>query len=309
MKKEPISFIHIPKTAGTSFRRAAEKYFPEKSIIRNYGPKSPETQEGIRLLDLGKDQYPLVRFMNSVSWDFYCGHVNFNETCAFSQVNRVVTFVRDPVEQVISHFSHFKRWYGYQKSIEDFVQARTTQNLQSKYLSSVDIRMLGLVGITEKFDESVEIFNKTFDCQFEVMHQNANDLRKEYDKDLKALIRECNQDDLILYENALELHRQRYRIFRDNQTWVHGSGQLTPAGMVRGWAYPAVGDQPVELTVLVNDQAVSDLFATEPRNHLRQFGSPRAGYTGFSQKLDVKEGDSVKVLVRSTGQVLLDLLA
>ncbi len=309
MKKYPISFIHIPKTAGTSFRRAAEKYFPEKDLIRNYGPNSPETHEQIRQLDLSKDQYPLVRFMNSSDWGFYCGHVNFNDTCAFSPVHHVVTFLRDPIEQVISHYSHFQRWYGYQKSIEDFVRTRSTQNLQSKYLSSVDIRLLGLIGITEKFDESVEIFNKKFDCQLEVMRQNANDLKQEYDKDLKNLIRECNQDDLTLYESALTLHAQRYQLFLDNQPWVHGSGQLTPAGIVRGWAFPSEGDGPVELTVTVNEKAVSDITATEPRNHLRQFNCPRAGYVGFSHKLEVKKGDSVKVLVRGTGQVLVDLLA
>ena len=309
MNKQPISFIHIPKTAGTSFRKAAEKYFPEKSIIRNYGPKSPETHEKIRALDLASDRYPLVSFMEDATWAFYCGHVNFNETCAFSKVGRVVTFVRDPVDQVISHYSHFKRWYGYQKSIEDFVQTRSTQNLQSKYLSSVDINMLGLVGITEQFNESIEIFNRAFNCNFEVMRQNANNLKREYDENLKSLIREVNQDDITLYNRASVLHRQRYQIHRDHQIWVHGSGQLTPAGMVRGWAFSSDGDTPVELNVDVNGETVSAVTAKEPRNHLRQFGFPRAGYTGFSQKLDLKKGDSVKVLVQGTGQVLIDLVA
>ena len=38
-------FVHIPKTAGTSFRLGADQYFGEKMVCRDYGPKAPETSE------------------------------------------------------------------------------------------------------------------------------------------------------------------------------------------------------------------------------------------------------------------------
>ena len=205
MSFKSVSFIHIPKTAGTSFRKAAENYFSQNEIVRNYGPRSPETHESIRALDLKKDQYPLVKLMGKLPHKFYGGHVNFNETCAFTPVSQIVTFIRNPVDQVISHYGHFKRWYGYEKGIEEFVKSKVYQNLQTRYLSSVDITMLGLVGVTEYYDESLELFNNRFGCEFNSLVMKRNEEKEDQSQDLKSLIHSHNKNDIELYEKGLKI--------------------------------------------------------------------------------------------------------
>jgi hypothetical protein len=40
--------VHVPKTAGTSFRQALEKYFGQSQVIRDYGPDAPATSEVVQ---------------------------------------------------------------------------------------------------------------------------------------------------------------------------------------------------------------------------------------------------------------------
>ena len=44
----PIIYLHIPKTAGTSFRMSAEQYFGPDQVLNDYGEESPNTSEDIR---------------------------------------------------------------------------------------------------------------------------------------------------------------------------------------------------------------------------------------------------------------------
>ena len=54
----PLFFIHISKTAGSSFRVAAERYFGKEHVFYDYGPKANETNPDIRTLDYEKrDRY------------------------------------------------------------------------------------------------------------------------------------------------------------------------------------------------------------------------------------------------------------
>lgn len=48
MNKNRILFIHIPKTAGTSFRLASKDYFKEDNTYFDYSLNSVETSEIIK---------------------------------------------------------------------------------------------------------------------------------------------------------------------------------------------------------------------------------------------------------------------
>ena len=47
----PLFFIHISKTAGSSFRVAAERYFGKEHVFYDYGPKANETNPDIPLYE------------------------------------------------------------------------------------------------------------------------------------------------------------------------------------------------------------------------------------------------------------------
>ena len=46
-KKQHLLFVHIPKTAGTSFRLAAQQFYGENNVFFDYGLESVETSKEI----------------------------------------------------------------------------------------------------------------------------------------------------------------------------------------------------------------------------------------------------------------------
>ena len=64
-------FIHIPKTAGTSFRKAAEEYYGLERICYDYAPHSGETSKiVIQEVYENKDNFSFLKKLNDNSIEF-----------------------------------------------------------------------------------------------------------------------------------------------------------------------------------------------------------------------------------------------
>ncbi|MCP5325079.1 MAG: hypothetical protein H7A09_01980 [Oceanospirillaceae bacterium] len=298
-----LFFVHIPKTAGTSFRQAAEDFWGAANVLRNYGPKSPATSQ--KISELGRDPFELFRLIAELDAPMYTGHVRVDTAVHLFPARRVVTFVRNPEEQVVSHYRHAKRWNGFDGDLRAFILNGGTQNLQSRYMAGLHPELFGLIGITEKYDQSLDMFNAHFGLGFAHRTDNTNDFAGEpLDAELRALLRERNRQDMHLYQRCVALHTERWRLFEQGLEWTHGViGNLTKQS-IQGWAYGAVNDEPVGLDILVNDELIGHVDATEPRPNLKQYETPRCGYVGFTLAADLKEGDRVAAIVSRTGQRL-----
>ena len=70
-----ILFVHIPKTAGTSFRIAAQEYFGKKNTFYDYSSKSDETsKEIIDTVYSAKDPYKFYSMLSKHEHSFLSGH-------------------------------------------------------------------------------------------------------------------------------------------------------------------------------------------------------------------------------------------
>ena len=89
----PLLFMHIPKTAGTTLRAVVERQYRPTTLFSLY----PGHEAQLDALRVRVSDRPPAAVM---------GHFRFGLHAAFPAGGRYVTFLRDPVDQVISHYNH-----------------------------------------------------------------------------------------------------------------------------------------------------------------------------------------------------------
>lgn len=212
--------IHIPKTAGTSFRNSLCAVYGQKGVVR---------------LDIG-----LVRQETRVREELYTdaalppetrvlhGHFSYPLLTARFDIPTglpVITWLRDPVERVISNYFYLARRLReeldeerkglnilkkMQRSLREYVLYEPSQNRMSKFLEGLELGDLFFVGLVEHYDQDIRSLAGKLDwAQTPVFHHNrTGNNRPEVSAEDRALIRSLNARDVELYERALELREK-----------------------------------------------------------------------------------------------------
>jgi hypothetical protein len=82
-----LCFMHLPKTAGTSIRSYLRESLPSARCFQ------------------GADwAFDLVSAVDLAQFDLIMGHFCFRHTQKFSQGHRLITFVREPIDRVLSGY-------------------------------------------------------------------------------------------------------------------------------------------------------------------------------------------------------------
>lgn len=307
----PLFFVHIPKTAGTSFRKSAESYFGSDKVLCDYSPDSPDTSELVNDL-IYKDNNPFIfrEICHEQSIRFLSGHVPAIKFVHLFGSGQTVTFLRDPFQRLMSEYHHFVRHYGYKGDFPSFYRKPSFVNRMFKILHHVPLESIGFLGLTEDYETSLDILNDRYSTEIECTAMNMGRENKEKDyeipKDQLNELHALNQNDLKLYQEVVKIFNERKRFFNDELPFVHGKIQLLNKESVHGWAWYANENTPVEIDILSNGKKVGTVKAIDLRPALLQFSPPRGGYVGFRLNFpkSVPAGTSVSAVVTKTGQVL-----
>lgn len=212
-----IISVHIRKCAGTTLRLGLEQCLGPR-VLFDYGDEigsswpSSVAKRTRRLAKAQSRPRPLVRDFDLIHGHFYRSKYDF-----LPGPRRYMTFLRDPVQRVLSNYFYLKRNLGRQNpdsilvnrlgfSLLEFAQHADNQNLQSQYLQSETLDGLDFVGIVENYADSVARMNARLELQVPVT--DAHNVNAEAQGDYtvspkdRAVIEDCNRVDLRLYEAA-----------------------------------------------------------------------------------------------------------
>ena len=199
-----IVSVHVPKCAGTSFRSLLDGIFGD-SIWHNYGRIFTRDQAGPGLVPV-KTKIIHGHFIADAFDDLY-------------PKRRLITWVRHPVERVVSNYYHFLRSpdmrddccrmvHEQRLGLREFADLDWMKNLATRYLAQKPVSDFAFVGVSERFDESMRVFSDSLGFRrvlFEPRENvNPGRLTERYDLTSGdfAYILARNPLDLEWYEQA-----------------------------------------------------------------------------------------------------------
>lgn len=178
-----IAFVHVPRTAGTSFRHQLQ-------------------QAGLRVfMDYGDDpfvagrhpQYESVEaVMKFGDFDVIAGHVKASRYATPAEKNgwKLVTWIRDPLERLMSNYTHWVQqfWlrHTFGETHVEFCEERPTfmewlarpEVVRAMSLQlDVEPERFDFLGHTEGYNLQLPEFNAEFGSEIQVSHENADFLR------------------------------------------------------------------------------------------------------------------------------------
>lgn len=310
----PLLFLHIPKTAGTSFRQGLVNALGARHCHFDYGVKQRITSKLVLRHAYQKpDLHELgQRFMHDDA-RLLGGHFGYRKYAALFRADRVVAFCRHPREQLLSHYAHMCRHGGYQGDLGSFLDTAHGAGCQTRAFSGFALEGVGLIGVTERYADSLRLFEAVYGLRIEPRQinvnpdaDNGNGRGYSVPEELRDRLDAAVARDLPTWQRACELLDARIAALDAGHTWVHGLLVSANTKGVNGFAWHAGSDAPVTLQLRVNGEIRASQNAVHDRPHLRGWNVPRNAYVGFDFRAAglFADGDEVAVNVSGSGQLL-----
>jgi hypothetical protein len=224
--KKHFLFVHIPKTAGTSFALILTRQFGWFKKLSFYSPEA-------------RKRYPLLTADKKNKYDLSYGHIPFMADQGLERGIEYYTFLRAPRERLLSGYRHVKGDGNHvikkvinvaDYSIKDFLKQgliKNMDNLMTRFLANKmdkeylkinddDLRLaiknldehFSIFGLTEYFDESLVLLSDHMNWPpLYYVKENKSSYKidpKELDKETEELMHACNKYDEVLYQHALD---------------------------------------------------------------------------------------------------------
>ncbi|MEM9923962.1 MAG: sulfotransferase family 2 domain-containing protein [Cyanobacteria bacterium P01_D01_bin.50] len=232
MTQQPVIFLHIPKAAGSTLLNIVRRQYNSDSIFSVDGKNPLESIKQFKLLQKNKTE----------ATQAVMGHMYFG-VHEFLPNSTYITMLRDPIERIISFYyyvlrnpdhNHYNLITSKNLSLKDYVKSgigKQLDNGQTRLLSGIDAldvefgscsetmlsraklniqKYFSVVGITEKFDESLLLMKSKLNWKKSILYRKANVTKNRPKKldipevDLKEIEKQ-NEFDIELYRYAEEL--------------------------------------------------------------------------------------------------------
>lgn len=256
-KDDLLFFLHLPKSAGTTLNSILEKIYPQKQIFsiakevrRKFGSnwvnEATSTRENVAF-DVFKGMTD--RQLNSLK--IVKGHMGFGWHEKVKKNVSYFTFVRQPIDRIVSQYYYIKRIKGHalQKQIESqnldlraFVErgiSLVADNGMTRKIAGISDEIpfqsygkeildkakdnienhFSSIGLSEYFDESIVLMQAKYEwTRPYYIKQNVTDGRKkvtEINSSTLKIIEHFNALDMELYDYIKKIFRNQIEHFGD----------------------------------------------------------------------------------------------
>lgn len=230
--KQVLIFLHIPKTAGSTFHNVLGKRYSSRETCNVFGSRYSEP-EIERFINGSRESKEHIRLLK--------GHMPFglHNSMPDPGACRYISVLRNPIDRVISQYYYIKK-NSYNPlhdaverggmSIKEFVSSGISvgmnnghcrflngdldqfpfneggEDLYERAVKNIENHFIWL-GLTERFDESILLLSKQLNWKFwpNYLRENVSKVRKPIsDIDASDIdeIRKYNEFDVKLYEYA-----------------------------------------------------------------------------------------------------------
>ncbi len=223
---QTLIFVHIPKTAGRTLEAVLERQYKSKEIYNIYGDGGMALNAAKNLSRLPPQAKRRLKLIK--------GHHPFGVHFTLPQPAHYITFLRNPIARVISHYEYIKSHdhplrdlvLGTNMSLKEYVSSGISLELangQTRLISGQDKavpfgkgnnalltlakknidRYFVVVGLVERFDESLILMKLQFGWK-SAAYVRLNTGRKktkksQLDSETLETIKKYNNLDLQLY--------------------------------------------------------------------------------------------------------------
>jgi hypothetical protein len=223
--------VHLPKTAGLSFRATLEEHYGP-DFASDYGDyplaHSPRERHRMALqagLDCFERDFGATRCIH--------GHFLPLKYLPLADLGdcRFVTWMREPLARLVSHYAYWQRSYDpasdvtsvlHRRVVEEswtlerFCLAPELRNIYSQFLWGFPLQRFDFVGLTESYEDDLRYFSTTcLGKNAEVRYVNRRldapegGLDSELPASLRREIEAYHAADVALYQQALAMRSGR----------------------------------------------------------------------------------------------------
>ncbi len=222
-----ILSIHVPKAAGNSFRALMHGEFGDRLML-DYGDwagfdvPAANARRAIRTREMRSRRDELLR-----NYDAIHGHFIADKYLGLFSTENFVAFFRDPYQQALSHYWFLvrnpqrehpeeKMLHDAKMTLHDYLAWDAFRNQQSQYLGSVALDDFAMVGLSEEFYRSVELFNSIFGGNLRghsFLNVNPDHQGVDYaiDHEVRKAVEKYRAADVDLYRRAKDIFARQTR--------------------------------------------------------------------------------------------------
>jgi hypothetical protein len=221
-------FIHIGKTAGTSFRT-----FLESNVSKTYFGYGKlwfltDVRDTSKFLESEPNGMSILQHFDLFSEHFSYGLHPYLKTKEY----QYITMLRDPLSRTISayRYSIDRGWITNETNIIEWFNKDKTQKYYQIYHVSgvpedlpvktkIEIALKNLkdekflFGLTSKYDEFIDLCCVTNNWKPQYRTTNVSKTKKEINKEDKNKLQELLSDEINFYGEAVKIYNEKYKNF------------------------------------------------------------------------------------------------